>query len=476
MRRRAKTAVNPQLMPEGTPGRPWWGCYVGERTNYTTPPEGFLPVSPLYAGPESATLIIGPPRSGKTSTLVIPTVLDAPAAMVSTSTKTDVLENTAAHRYRVGRVFLFDPTGSVPLPWWVTRLRWSPVVGSHDFDHAVAMAHALGSAARPGAALTESAHWVERAQALIAPLLFAAARRHLDISGVCRWILARDLREPQAVVAESGHEMAEAVLAGVAATDERERSGIFSTASGLLSAYRSQAVLETAKDPNFDPVAFARSSDSLYICAPAQEQDRLAPLVVALLEQIRAAVLSRPPDAAPVVFALDEVANIAPLSSLPALAAEGGGQGLVTLACLQDLSQARVRWGEAAEGFFTLFGTKVILPGVADHRTLQLISALAGEQQIVVPSHTRPSALENFISGGRAVSSTTTSLQWRPRLPVDVVARGRPGHALFMNSSSMYEVRLLPWWEHAYFVKGGGTPGGVTWEEHCRLYAGEEPA
>ena len=176
----------------------------------------------------------------------------------------------------------------------------------------------------------------------------------------------------------------------MAATDERERSGIFSTASGLLSAYRSQAVLETAKDPNFDPVSFARSSDSLYICAPAQEQDRLAPLVVALLEQIRAAVLARPPDAAPVVFALDEVANIAPLSSLPALAAEGGGQGLVTLACLQDLSQARVRWGEAAEGFFTLFGTKVILPGVADHRTLQLISALAGDHQVVVPSHTRP--------------------------------------------------------------------------------------
>jgi type IV secretion system protein VirD4 len=457
-------------MPEGTPGRPWWGCYVGERTSYAAPPEGFLPVSPLYAGPESATLIVGPPRSGKTSTLVIPTVLDAPAAMVSTSTKTDVLENTAYHRLRLGRVFLFDPTGSVPLPRWVTRLRWSPVVGSADFDHAVAMAHALGSAARPGAALTESAHWVERAQALIAPLLFAAARRGLDISAVCRWILARDLREPRAIVAESGHEMAEAVLTGVAATDERERSGIFSTASGLLSAYRSQAVLETAKDPNFDPVSFARSSDSLYICAPAQEQDRLAPLVVALLEQIRAAVLSRPPDAAPVVFALDEVANIAPLSSLPALAAEGGGQGLVTLACLQDLSQARVRWGEATEGFFTLFGTKVILPGVADRRTLQLISALAGEQQVVVPSHSHPNPLANFISGGRAVSSTTTTLQWRPRLPVDVIARGRPGHALFMTSSSMYEVRLLPWWEHAYFVQGGGTPGGVPWSEHCRLY------
>ena len=87
------------------------------------------------------------------------------------------------------------------------------------------------------------------------------------------------------------------------------------------------------------------------------------------------------------VFALDEVAGIAPLPSLPALAAEGGGQGLVTLACLQDLSQARSRWGQAAEGFFSLFNTKLLFPGVADHRTLQLVSALAGE--VPVPENGR---------------------------------------------------------------------------------------
>jgi len=87
-----------------------------------------------------------------------------------------------------------------------------------------------------------------------------------------------------------------------------------------------------------------------------------------------------------VLFALDEVANIAPLPALPALASEGGGQGLITLACLQDLSQARERWGQAAEGLFTLFGVKVILPGVADHRTLALISALGG--QVEVPTTT----------------------------------------------------------------------------------------
>jgi type IV secretion system protein VirD4 len=368
----------PALMPPGTPGRPWWGCYVGEIPNQPQPDGGQLPVAPRYAGPETAVLVIGPPRSGKTSAVVIPSVLDAPGAVVSTSTKPDVMKATTVHRSRYGHSFLFDPFATTEAMWWMHQLRWSPVVGCQSFDWATSVAHTLGSAARPGAAGTESAHWVERAQSLLAPLLFAAATGSLDMRSVLRWVMARDLREPQAIIDASGHEMAGATLAGVAATDERECSGIFSTASGLLAAYRSEAVLASTIRPNFDPVAFARSTDTLYICAPAQHQNQLAPLVVALLEQIAAATFARPSFAAPVLFALDEVANIAPLPALPSLAAEGGGQGLVTLACLQDLSQARERWGQAADGLFTLFGVKVILPGVADHRTLALISALGG--------------------------------------------------------------------------------------------------
>ncbi len=451
-------------MPEGTPGQLWCGCYVGDRPHFENVP-GALPVSPIWAGTETATLIIGPPRSGKTSTLIIPSVLDAPAAVVSTSTKPDVLMATARYRSGEGYVHLFDPSGALMVPSWVQKLRWSPVVGCEQFDRAVSMAHGLSRAARPGASLSESAHWVERAEALLAPLLFAAALSGRPIGALCQWVLARDLREPQAVIAESGHELAASILSGVAATDERERSGIFSTAAGLLSAYRSDAVLVAAAHPTFDPAAFAASSDTLYICAPAHQQDQLAPLVVALLEAIRAATLARPAEAAPVLFALDEVANIAPLSSLPALAAEGGGQGLVTLACLQDLSQARVRWGEAAEGFLTLFGAKVVLPGVADYRTLALISALGGMQE--VPRTTINRYVGNY---GRVRPSTSTSTVSLPRYPIDAIARGRPGFGLLIYGNAMAEVRLMPWFEHAYFASMGGFHEADTWEELCQLY------
>ena len=61
--------------------------------------------APLYLGagtdgavsprPEHAVLVVGPPRSGKTTSIVIPNVLAAPGAVVTTSTKPDVLLATA---------------------------------------------------------------------------------------------------------------------------------------------------------------------------------------------------------------------------------------------------------------------------------------------------------------------------------------------------------------------------------------------
>jgi type IV secretory pathway TraG/TraD family ATPase VirD4 len=450
-------------MPAGTLGRPWWGCYVGEAPDAPQPIGDELPCAPLYVGPETAVLVIGPPRSGKTSSLVVPTVLDAPAAVVSTSTKPDVLKATAVHRARLGRSFLFDPFATTEHPWWVHQLRWSPVAGCESFDRATAIAFAMASAARPGVVGTEAGHWVERAQALLTPLLFAAATRDLDMRAVLRWVLARELREPFAIIEASGHEMAGATLAGVAATDERELSGIFSAASGLLAAYRTEAVMASTVRPNFDPATFARSTDTLYLCAPAQHQNLLAPLVVVLLEQIAAATFARPSFAAPVVFALDEVANIAPLPGLPSLAAEGGGQGLVTLACLQDLSQARERWGQAAEGFFTLFGTKVILPGVADRRTLELISALGGDHEVLKTSVT------SYVGEwGRIRPSVTRGTEFRPQLPIDAISNGRPGHALLINGSHMGEVRMLPWWQQAYWA-ALGNPVDFSTEELRRF-------
>jgi type IV secretory pathway TraG/TraD family ATPase VirD4 len=76
-------------------------------------------------------------------------------------------------------------------------------------------------------------------------------------------------------------------------------------------------------------------------------------LVCGLLAEIRAATYRAHAAGelnGRVLFALDEAANIAPLAELPAIASEGGGQGLKLLAAFQDLSQARARWARRLMG------------------------------------------------------------------------------------------------------------------------------
>ncbi len=83
-------------------------------------------------------------------------------------------------------------------------------------------------------------------------------------------------------------------------------------------------------------------------------------------------------------FCLDELANIV-IPDLPALVSEGGGQGLHVLACLQDLSQARVRWGDAAaDRAAVAVSDQAQFSGISDPRTLEALSLLAGgDHQLV---------------------------------------------------------------------------------------------
>jgi type IV secretion system protein VirD4 len=410
--------------PTVAPG-PWrWpGLFLGIGTQ-----------GPVYAGPEHHLLVIGPPRSGKTTRIMMPAVAFHPGPVVVTSTKPDVLHATVAARSSRGRCFLWDPTATTPTPPGVHPLRWSPILGCHDWDSAVARAHALANAARPDAHRGFDGHWVERAQALLAPLLHAAALVEADMACVLSWLHRRELTQPVSLLNQYRAHVAADVLEGVAATDPREQSGIFSTADGLLSAYRTNATLQAARHPDFDADAFAAGTDTVYICAPAAAQAQHAALVIALLDQIRTAVYRHHPNPA-MLWGLDEVAHIAPLADLPATIAEGGSQGLVVVACLQDLSQARSRWGPAAEGFLTRFAHTLILPGVADIATLRQISALAGDMDVPYKSFSRPTKI--FASG-----TITTQFQRRPRLPVDAIATGHPHLTLLLTRGRLTSVQL----------------------------------
>ena len=171
------------------------------------------------------------------------------------------------------------------------------------------------------------------------------------------------------------------------------------------------------------------------------------------------------PGGAPTLLALDEVANIAPIPDLPAMVSEGAGQGLLVLACLQDLSQARGRWGGAADGFLSLFGTTVVLRGIADTRTLRDLSALAGDHQVTATTVSR-----SVDQWGRIRPSTAQGTARQPRLPVDALARGVPGRALVLDPyNDVHEVVLTPAHEHAPWRQLVTPMRGLAREDQIRI-------
>ncbi|HEV3265903.1 MAG TPA: type IV secretory system conjugative DNA transfer family protein [Acidimicrobiales bacterium] len=416
-----------------------------------------------FVAPELSVMILGPPRSGKTSGLIIPNVLAANGPVVSTSTKPDVLDATSAARSQFGRCLLFDPTGSLAPAGDLQPLHWSPLQSSRSWEGAMTAARSLvqvASSGSRGMVRPESSHWNERAQSLLAPLLYAAALDGADMRTVLTWVDRRKSLPAMTILAGTPGgiaDLAANALEGLAATDERELSGIWSTASGALTGFRTEHALAVTVDPDFDAHRFAASADTIYICAPAHRQAQVAPLVVGLVEDVRNAAYQRAagrghdePRRAPVLLALDEVANIAPLPQLPSMISEGGGQGVVTLASLQDLSQARQRWPDEAEGFPSLFGCTVVLPGIGDVRTLEALSTLAGDEEIAarsVSTGRAPSGhpVSDMVTGGRHHVGESATTQWRRRLPPDLIARGSPGLALsFDDRNRPSWVRLAP--------------------------------
>jgi type IV secretory pathway TraG/TraD family ATPase VirD4 len=368
--------------------------------------------------------------------------------VLSTSTKPDVLDVTAPARRRAGRCLLFDPGGSVDPPSGVERIGWSPLSSSQCFDDALLLARAMTGAARPDSDRGESAHWTERAGILVACLLHAAALGDEPITAVLSAVSRHDAGRALAVLDERGADGPFDNLSGIVATDSREQSGIWSTAASVLAAYQSSAAVASALLPPIEPRRAVEDGDTVYVVAASDRQRQAAALVAGLVHDLRRAAYehrsgrARGAGGAPrLMLVLDEVANIAPLPDLPHLAAEGAGQGVLTLACLQDLSQARARWGAIADGFFSLFGTKVVLPGIADTRTLQGISLVVGDHEVPRWSASRQSGRR---WSGRAV---TRSVSWQrePLLPPSAIGRGRPGEALALIGTEPGRLLLTPY-------------------------------
>lgn len=150
------------------------------------------------------------------------------------------------------------------------------------------------------------------------------------------------------------------------------------------------------------------------------------------------------------LWALDEIANTAPIHDLPALVSQAGGQHLQIMVGLQGLSQARARWGDAqADGFMSLFQTKLILSGIADARTLESISLTLGEYDRDMASQSLGLSEPQECFGGPSTYSETVNYQTQRhrKLTPGEIARLPDQHGLLLQGADWQTIRLTKWYE-----------------------------
>ena len=346
----------------------------------------------IHVSTEESMVIQGAPRSGKGLYVVINAILDAPGAVVTTSTRADNLVVTMRARMSDGRpVTVFDPQGMSGLP---TTLRWSPVRGCDDPDIATRRALVITADTEMKG---ENAAWQKRSLIVLQCLLHAAALSGEGIAHSAdgrparcwpgrRWIFWA-VPGGVGVAGRSDGDLGRRPTEHVQLLDW----GLSRRGSTLVSEGVGGAGPTGRSSRSLIPRPSSGNGGTLYLIGTRSGAAAAGPYLSALIDDIdnaaRELAFVAPGGRLdpPLSLILDEIANLSPWPGLPVVLSDGGGIGISTLVVLQSLSQARSGWSiEEAATIWDSAIIKVIFGGGSDERDLRSLAGLLGERSLIL--------------------------------------------------------------------------------------------
>ena len=436
----------------------------------------------MRRGDRGAIVVMGPTRCGKTTALAVPAILEWDGPVIALSVKSDLMGATIAARRRRGDVKVFDPGDATS----EATSSWSPLRAAGTLNGAKKAARALANATDWTAGSGDMAFWVAGAEDLLAPLLFVAACSNLSMSYVVSWVLKMDRPDEEekgstvatlvgslcnntvpSVAADAA--AASELLSGTWGLDFRQLSSVYVTAKAMITAWQDPPVAASARNPsidldwllgepacdddgendndseNDDPGDDADADDdragggrreggenTLYLCAPLHEAQRLAPVLGGLLgdlfDQCYERVGKSNRQVGPILVVVDEAGNW-PLRNLAALASTCAGIGIQLLLVYQSKAQIDAVYGRQADTIISNCLTKVFFAGLSDRSTLDYAESLLGSEQVL----DRHSSIDvGAGSGRRSISQSTTRAEL---LPMALLRQVRPGEALLVHNT-----------------------------------------
>ncbi len=419
----------------------------------------------VWASVEDVVLTFGAPRKGKSGWLA-GRIIDAPGAVLVTSTRTDLYDITHGLRAKHGPVYVFNPTGLGDLPTTVT---FDPLTGCTNPVTAYERATDLVSGASHGGGSSDGdrRQWEGQARRVLTALLHAAALGDLAMRDVQQWIANPDTaaREVMRLLRRSPSAAAYVPDAEqFLTTNDRTRSSITSTIAPCLGwlANPEARAAATGATP-LDVAELLRSRATVYLLGA--EESQVAPLVAALTGHIaREArrIAARAPSGRldpPLSLHLDEAALICPVP-LESWTADMGGRGVHIIAAFQSRAQLIARWGATgARVILGNAGAVVLFCQGNDTEDLAHWSTLTGD---------RDEPVTTTDSGGRVTSRSTRKV---PVITAAQLANLPKGRVVVLHSGM---APVLGWARMAWKRRDVKTQARLTRRQATAVVAAAE--
>ncbi|GAA4429483.1 hypothetical protein GCM10023148_33890 [Actinokineospora soli] len=400
----------------------WWRRWRTPLREFATP-VARVGIFRIWSLVEDVTLRLGGPRTGKTGELAC-RILDAPGAVIATSTRTDLIDVTGPVRAQRGPVHVFNPGGVGGLASTIT---FDPLSGCENPTVATSRAADLLSGVSGPGAGGDREFWMAQGRRVLAALMYAAALGGGTMRDVLAWVadpasaagaVSRNLRRQDDPAWESDAQQ-------FLNTNDRTQSSICATIMPALGWLTDATAAKAAESGAFDVEQLLADNGTVYMLGA--EDAQTAPLVTALTGHIArearrlAAFMPSGRLDPPLTLALDEAALICPIP-LDNWTADMGGRGVTIHIAAQSRAQLRQRWGDTgAAAILNNAATMLIFGGTRDHDDLNAYSTLTGERDEEVGT----------IDGDRRVVSTTTRRV--PVLSPGQIAQLPAGHVVVIR-------------------------------------------
>ncbi|MGW2600281.1 type IV secretory system conjugative DNA transfer family protein [Streptomyces klenkii] len=398
----------------------------------------------VRSGLEDVGVCIMTPRSGKTTCLAIPLILDAPGAVLLTSNKAaqDAYTATIEARGTVGRCWSMDPQQIAHAP---REMWWNPLADATTLENAGRLAGHFVAASVD--ASNAGDFWSKAAQNVLAQLFLAAALDKRPITDVMQWLAFPTDRTPLDLLRDHHFDAVAAQLKGTVEGPPETRDGIYETArqyaACLLSADITAWITPQNDAREFRPAEFVQTRDNLYLLSKDGGGGASALIAACADSVMRTATVHAERSGGrldpPMFVILDEVANVCKISDLPELYSHLGSRGIIPFTILQSYRQGQKVWGEAGmDALWSAATIKLIGPGIDDADFADKLSRQVGDHDV------------ETVSTSLSDSGTSKSISMRQEriLPPDKIRALPKGNAILLATGMRVAMLTLrPWYK-----------------------------